>query len=125
MTGFNVKIDQAQDEEKPQKAPARPSFIESILGKRKAKTALVEEGDDNIVSKIETRENNDDGMISFEKTKAEKKAKKDSNELPQSLVERYGQDMKMSKREQRRHQNSSKRAADTYSIDPDSAMGRS
>ena len=33
--------------------------------------------------------------------------------------------MKMSKREQRRHQNSSKRAADTYSIDPDTAMGRS
>ena len=84
-----------------------------MLGKRTSSRAVrkqeqpEEDEDGNIVAKVETREpiNSNDDIITFDGDK-KKKRKKDPNELPQSLVERYGSDIKLTKREQRRLQHS-------------------
>ena len=85
------------------KSALRPSFIESILGKRPSSRAVVKkEGDnedDNIVAKVESR---DDNMIAFDEDKKKKGRRSDSNELPKSMIERYGSEIKLSKKEQKR-----------------------
>ena len=73
LTGFDIEVEQAAMKEttKPTSSKSlRPSFIESILGKRptaaarlpKKATGNEDDADENIVDKVETR----DDMITFE-----------------------------------------------------------
>ena len=122
LTGFNVTIaSQNQEADKPVPKAPRPSFIESILGKRTSRTASKaqpaadaqgnDEGDDNIVSKVETKDVLNDEIITFDGDKKKKRQKRDPNELPQSMVERYGSEIRLTKKEYRRLQYSQNQAS--------------
>lgn len=101
LTCFDVTIDQAQQNAPVAKKALRPSFIESILGKRTSKQAIkktevnAEDDDENIVSKVESNPD----FVTFDKPE---KKRRDPNQLPKSLIERYGSEIKLSKKEQRR-----------------------
>ena len=58
-----------------------------------------EDEDENIVAKVETK---DDNMIAFDEDKKKKGRKSDPYELPKSMIERYGSEIKLSKKEQKR-----------------------
>ena len=95
----------------------RPSFIESILGKRPSSRTIKktptntdgqqaggdDDDDENIVTRVElTKGELNSDMITFEDE--DKKAKRerrnrDPNELPQSMIERYGSAIKLTKKE--------------------------
>ena len=72
---------------------AKPSFIESVLGKRRARTKGLSTGEanadeDNIVAKVETKEMDDDGLLIFDEDKKKgrkekrQKSKDQEGELP-------------------------------------------
>lgn len=110
LTGFDIKIHGTEkDTNRPVSKGPKPSFIESILGKRKSKIANTnsnmedskkEADDENIVTKVETKEV-DQGIITFDDDKKAKKKSKDGD-MPQSMLEKYGSEIKMTKKEQRR-----------------------
>jgi len=63
---------------KPVSKAPKPSFIDQVLGKRKAMKALTkkvveqEDDDDDFVVKVETKEVNDNGLIMFDEDKSKK-----------------------------------------------------
>ena len=60
----------------------------------KSRENIEDADDDNVVSKVESQNVND--FVTFDK---KEKKKRDPNELPKSLIERYGSEIKLSKKE--------------------------